>query len=225
MGHLIVVEGIDGSGKNTQTNLLIARLRATGLKADTLSFPRYQQSFFGAEVGNYLNGTFGSMDSIHPKLPSLLYAGDRFEAKPELLEMLSANDVVICDRYTSSNAAHQTAKIKDPIKKQEFLDWLDRLEYEVYGLPRPTATIFLSVPPVHADELVELKPKRRYTDKVKDMHEADRNYLVRVYEQYISLAQTLPRWHVLDCANGDKLRSIDAISDDLFLLVNSVISS
>ena len=119
-GKLIVFEGIDGSGKGTQTKKLFNFLKNKGIKTELFEFPFYSETFFGKEVGNYLNGEFGGLKEIHPKLSAMLYAGDRYEKRDELIKKLNQGYLIICDRYVPSNIAHQTAKYND-IKEKNVL--------------------------------------------------------------------------------------------------------
>src|SRR5580658_10784677 len=109
-GKLIALEGIDGSGKLTQLDLLARELDARGLATFRISFPRYE-SFFGKLVGSYLNGDFGALDAVDPHFSALLYAGNRLEAKPDLQAALAAGQTIIADRYIGSNLAHQTGRV------------------------------------------------------------------------------------------------------------------
>lgn len=222
MGKLISIEGIDGSGKNTQTQRLVNNLRENNFSVETISFPQYQSNFFGKEVANYLNGQFGGLNQIHPKLASMLYAGDRFESKENILNLLENNDFLICDRYTPSNIAHQSAKFSDDKEKTDFILWLSKLEYEIYGLPKPTANIFLNVPPYFSDKLVELKEKRTYTDKKKDLHEENKDYLHKVYEQFLQLAKTETNWHIVECVHNSSMRDIDNIASELLSIIKGL---
>ncbi len=109
-GKLIALEGIDGSGKLTQLDLLARELDARGLATFRISFPRYE-SFFGKLVGSYLNGDFGALDAVDPHFSALLYAGDRLEAKSEIEAALSSGKIVLADRYIGSNMAHQSERV------------------------------------------------------------------------------------------------------------------
>src|ERR1700693_5391726 len=126
-GKLIALEGIDGSGKLTQLDLLARELDARGLATFRISFPRYE-SFFGKLVGSYLNGDFGALDAVDPHFSALLYAGDRLEAKSEIEAALSSGKIVLADRYIGSNMAHQSERVP-PEQRDEFIGWLKRLEY------------------------------------------------------------------------------------------------
>jgi dTMP kinase len=143
-GKFIAIEGIDGSGKRTQLDLLARALESRGIPCVCVSFPRYDSSF-GQLVAQYLNGDFGSLSAVDPHFSAMLYAGDRLEAKPELEAALSAGKTVLADRYISSNLAHQTARVA-PKQRDEFLRWLQRLEYSLYDLPAEDLVLFLRLP-------------------------------------------------------------------------------
>ena len=197
-GKLIALEGIDGSGKRTQLDLLASALDARGLGAFRISFPRYE-SFFGKLVGRYLNGEFGTLDAVDPHLSALLYAGDRLEAKGEIEAALSAGKVVLADRYVASNLAHQSARVQ-PEKREEFLAWLKRLEYGLYALPAEDLVIYLRVPVAEAHRLVALKAARAYTSLKRDIQEADIKHLEETATIYDRLA-TESNWARIDCLN------------------------
>src|SRR5262245_40802393 len=120
-GRLIVIEGVDGSGKRTQTELLSKALAARGVAAVTVSFPHYD-SFFGRMIGRFLNGEFGPLEAVDPHFAALLYAGDRLDAKPQLEAALAAGKTILADRYVASNLAHQGSRVT-PDKRAEFLAW------------------------------------------------------------------------------------------------------
>jgi dTMP kinase len=203
-GKLIVIEGIDGSGKRTQLDLLPRELAARGLTAVCVSFPRYD-SFFGKLIGRYLNGEFGSLREVDPHFAALLYAGDRFQARGELESALAAGKTVLCDRYIPSNLAHQTARVA-PERRDAFLAWLTHLEYSVYGLPAEDLVIYLRVPATEAHRLIGLKSARDYTSSKRDLHEADPSHLEQAAALYDRLA-TESNWARIDC--------IDRVSGEL----------
>jgi dTMP kinase len=197
-GKLIALEGIDGSGKRTQLDLLASELDARGLAAFRISFPRYE-SFCGDLVGRYLNGEFGPLSAVDPHLSALLYAGDRLEAKPEIEAALSAGKIVVADRYVGSNMAHQSARVH-PEKREEFFAWLKRLEYGLYALPVEDLVIYLRVPVAEAHRLVGLKSARAYTSLKRDIQEADITHLEQTATIYDRLA-TEANWARIDCIN------------------------
>jgi dTMP kinase len=197
-GKLIALEGIDGSGKRTQLELLTRELDARGADTFRISFPRYE-SFFGKLVGRYLNGDFGTLDAVDPHLSALLYAGDRLEARPEIETALSAGKIVLADRYIGSNMAHQSARVP-PEQREEFFAWLKRLEYGLYALPVEDLVVFLRVPIAEAHRLVWEKSARAYTSLKRDIQEADIKHLEQTAMIYDWLA-TETNWARIDCIN------------------------
>lgn len=203
-GKLIALEGIDGSGKRTQLDLLAGALGDSGLPTFRISFPRYE-SFYGKLVGQYLNGEFGTLEAVDPHLSALLYAGDRLEARPELEAALAGGKFVLADRYIGSNLAHQCARVRDE-SREEFLGWLKRLEYGLYALPVEDLVIYLRVPVAEAHRLVGLKSARAYTALQRDIQEADIKHLEHTAKMYERLA-TEKNWASIDCidASGELL--------------------
>ena len=214
MATLIAVEGIDGSGKATQTRLLGERLSATGRSVATIAFPAYEHTFFGREISRYLNGEFGSIEDIHPKLISLLYAGDRFECRAEILSKSAQCEVLLFDRFTGSNIAHQSAKLP-PQERAAFREWVEDLEFRVYQLPRPDHVIFLDLPPQRTRELVLMKEVRGYTSKALDLHEENDTYLADVYEAYCELSKG-EGWLSIPCLDGPRLRTPSQIHEAIW---------
>ena len=198
-GKLIALEGIDGSGKRTQLDLLASALDTKGFRTFRISFPRYE-SFYGKLAGQYLNGDFGPLEAVDPHLSSLLYAGDRLEAKPEMESALSGGKIVLADRYIGSNLAHQSARVA-PEKREEFIAWLKRLEYGLYALPEEDLIIYLRVPVAEAHRMVGLKAARPYTDLKRDIHEGDTTHLEQTAIIYERLA-TEANWARIDCINA-----------------------
>jgi dTMP kinase len=197
-GKLIALEGIDGSGKLTQLDLLARELDSRGLPTFRISFPRYE-SFFGKLVGRYLNGEFGELGAVDPHLSAMLYAGDRLEAKPEIETALSAGKIVLADRYIGSNMAHQSARVPAG-EREEFLAWLKRLEYGLYALPVEDLVVYLRVPVAEAHRLIGHKSARAYTSLKRDIQEADIKHLEETASIYDRLA-TEPNWARIDCIN------------------------
>jgi dTMP kinase len=219
-GILIVFEGVDGSGKATQARLLIRRLRREGLRVRALDFPRYGRGLFADLVARYLKGEFGPAGAVNPYLASLLYAGDRWQARPELMKWLRAGDVVVCNRYVSANKGHQAGKIPSPSGKKDFLKWLDRLEHEVFQLPHPDLTILLDVPVGTARRLVAQKGARAYVGgRSRDIHEADPRHQRRAAAMYRALARREKGWRTIACAPGGALLSPQAITERVWRVV------
>ena len=197
-GQLIALEGIDGSGKRTQMDLLAYALEARGFSIMRIAFPRYE-STFGKLAGRFLNGDFGPRETLDPHLSALLYAGDRFEAKKEIESALSAGKMVLADRYIGSNLAHQSERVP-PEQRDDFLTWLKHVEYGIYGLPVEDLVVYLRIPAPDAYRLIGLKAPRAYTSLRHDILEADVAHLEQTAGIYDHLA-TQPNWVRVDCTN------------------------
>jgi dTMP kinase len=204
-GIFIVIEGGDGAGKKTQTQLLAERLRAGGRRVETISFPRYGQTS-ASLVERYLRGEIGPKEAVSPEVSSALYAHDRAAAAPQIEAWLAAGAIVLSDRYTQSNMAHQGAKIAEAEKRAVLLSWLDDLEFVRLGIPRPDLTLVLAVPSAFRDANVGKKEARAYLKgKAKDIHEGDVAYQERVEAVYKEIAQALPKHVWIDCTEGGVL--------------------
>src|SRR3990167_6810148 len=160
-GVFLVIEGTDGSGKGTQHKLLIDRLESEGYDVATFDFPQYDQasSYF---VKEYLNGNYGTADEVGPYTGSLFFALDRYQAAKDIRAALDAGKVVIANRYTGSNMAHQGTKFSHPEERRGYFILLDNIEFQMLGIPRPDKSIFLRVPAATAQELVDKKGERAY---------------------------------------------------------------
>lgn len=208
-GQIIVFEGIDGSGKKTQSEKLYEFLISAGVKTKLLSFPFYQETFFGKEVANYLNGAFGKLTEVHPKLAAILYAGDRYEKKKHIINELKQGTLLICDRYVPSNIAHHAAKL--PISEQlVFKEWVEYLEYSVFKIPQPSIIILLEMPPHVSKGLVLNKQRRDYTSKKQDLHEENQEYLKKVYQVFNLLSQN-KNWIKIKCYEDNFPKPIEEI--------------
>lgn len=214
-GKFIVIDGSDGSGKKTQSDLLISKLQREGYQTAYYDFPQYE-TFFGQMVGRYLNGEFGEADQVSPYLASLLYAGDRWQASDAIKKDLAAGKIVISNRYTQSNMAHQGAKIKEKNEKDKYLAWLTELEYETYKIPRPDLIIFLHVPVAVSQGLFEKKGKRNYTSEVKDIHEKNVDFMQRSLDEYLRLSKVYPGWRRIDCTIDQELLSKEEIANKVY---------
>ncbi|HLC43711.1 MAG TPA: dTMP kinase [Patescibacteria group bacterium] len=217
-GRFIVIDGSDGAGKKTQSDLLIARLKKDGHEIALYDFPNYD-SFFGKIVGRYLNGEFGEADDVNPYLASLLFAGDRWQASESIRKDLAVGKTVISNRYIQSNMGFMSAKFKTTAEQKKYLDWLTELEFEIYGIPKPDLVIYLYVPYEISQQLVDKKSKRSYTDLKRDIHEKDADFLSRVEESYLMLADKYPEWRKIDCVKGGQMMSIGEIAGKIFEIV------
>jgi dTMP kinase len=223
-GKLIAVEGIDGSGKRTQVDLLASALRARGHSVYSTGFPQYD-SWFGKMVGQFLNGELGSLESVDPHFTAMLYAGDRFEAKPKLTAALINGQIVLADRYIASNLAHQTARVPSE-RRWAFVEWIEHLEYGIYGLPREGLIVYLRVPAHEAQKLVAQKSARSYTSAQKDLLEASLRHLEGAAAMYDALSRR-PSWATIECFDAARgaMRPPEAIASEVFAAVEGVLSS
>lgn len=215
-GAFIVIEGSDGSGKATQLKLTRERLEAAGYAVETFDFPRYDQpsSYF---VKRYLEGKYGTTDEVGPYTSSLFYALDRFEAAPAIRQALQDGKVVICNRYTGSNMAHQGTKIANAEQRRGFFIWLDNLEFEMLRIPRPDISFVLRVP---TDISINLIAQRGSTD----IHESDPSHLQRTLAVYDDMTQLFPKdFQRIDCVRGGRLLDIETVNAMLWEKINPLL--
>jgi thymidylate kinase/thymidylate synthase ThyX len=215
-GTFIVIEGTDGSGKGTQTKILMDRLKADGHDVATFDFPRYDDpsSHF---VKEYLNGKYGEAEDVGPYTGSLFYALDRYAAAFKIREALEAGKVVVANRFTGSNMAHQGTKFASPEERRGYFLWLDNLEFEMLKIPRPDKSFVLRVPADVAQQLVDKKEARSYTDKKRDIHEANLEHMELSVKVYDELCTLFPKdFTRVDCTRHNKLLDIEKVSELLY---------
>jgi len=219
-GKLVVIEGIDGSGKKTQAKLLIEDLKREGYTVKYVDFPQYE-SWSSIFVKKYLDHGLGELKDIGPRKASIFYALDRYAASKEIKEWLDKGYIVISNRYIASNKGHQTSKIKDNKEREEFLEWLNNLEYNILGNPKEDVNIFLDVDPEVAQRLVDQKSIRDYLSKGKkrDIHEDDINHLKKARDTYLWLIKKEDNWLKIDCVENGEILNIEEIHDKLWKLV------
>ena len=213
-GKLIVIEAGDGSGKATQTQKLFERLTAEGHKVKQISFPDYD-SPSSSLVKMYLNGDFGKhADDVDAYAASTFYAVDRYASfRMNWKKSYDAGEIILADRYTTSNMVHQAVKIVDSEERSKFLEWLDDFEYVKLKLPRPDLVIFLDMPPEVSEKLI--KERKR-----SDIHEKDFHYLRRCYNSYKEIAKKFS-WVTIKCSIGGNPRTIEEIHEEIFNTVRS----
>lgn len=213
-GLFFVLDGPDGSGKTTQTELLAAALRKKKRSVLVVDFPQYDSSFFGAMVGAYLKGGFGDVFAISPYLSSLLYALDRWSARVKIQQALNKGKIILANRYTSSNIIHQGAKFKSKRERDDFFQWLDIAEFTALEIPRPTRVLFLDVPTKISWNLIEHRNRATHPQgSTRDKHEASRSHLQKAYKTAREYAQKNRAWSIIPCTRADKLLTPEQVHD------------
>ena len=234
---LVAIEGIDGSGKGTQAQMLLERARGMGFNAALLSFPRYQVTQSSKWIAEYLKGDFGELDEVPPLFAGMMFALDRFESKSQIMHSLNEHGLVIMDRYIASNLAYQGARVAYD-KRTKFVNRLLKLEYEIYGLPKPELTLFLDMPVAFSEHLISERGTRTYTkdDRILwdvaeqfgkppgryDIHEENTEYLHAVHQMYYQLVRSNDMYphEVINCQNKDgRLRSREDIAREVWSAV------
>lgn len=220
-GKLIVIDGGDGSGKSTQAGLLMEYLKKRGFRVKLFDFPRYYSSFHGKMVGRFLAGEFGDLNSVSPYLASLAYALDRAGAKEEMDEWLGTGGIIVANRYVTSNLAHQSAKFPSGKSRDEFMEWVDELEYRVHRMPRENIVIYLFVPWKIGTELTKNKEDRAYLKgKKEDIAEADLHHRIESEKMYLWLANKKNNWIKVNCIDKyGKLRDREDIHKEILLIL------
>lgn len=218
---LIVIEGIDGSGKTTHTDLLVKTLKEQGKEVMTLDFPGYSRSPFGKIIGNFLKGEFGNPIEMDPFQTTLLYAGDRHYCKTELCDAIERGVYVVLNRYVPSNLAYGCAKLTMTGRSDErvkLVAYNETLEYEQMGLPRPDVIIFLDATRDITTKLIDMKGRREYLgDEKRDRYEACNELQTVVRQEYLRLAELSPQkeWSVISVNNEAGLKNIDVIQSEI----------
>jgi len=220
-GKLIVIDGADNSGKATQTKLLVERLLNEGVKVGTMDFPRYTQNTFGALIKESLSGLHGDFLDKDPRVASVLYAADRFESKEALQELLNIYEVVILDRYVSANMLHQGAKIADEVEREKFLVWLEHIEYDIFGVPKPDMILILTVSPEHTQILLEEAVTQG--TKTADDAEKNRDHQERVAQCILWLTTVRENVATIQCSHNHTLRSREDIHEEVHAFVKSLL--
>ena len=224
MGKLFVIDGTDGSGKQTQLDTLKKRLTDEKIDYRTVSFPNYD-SPSSSLVKMYLAGEFGTdAKAISPYIASTFYAADRYATYvTQYKEYYENGGIILADRYTTANMVHQAGKIANEKEREKFLEWLWDFEFNLYGLPVPTEVFFLKMPPEKALELIANRENKFTHDTQKDIHERDKNHIIDSYNAAIDVAKKY-NWYTVKCVRNDEIRSIEAVSyTHLTLPTNSLV--
>lgn len=216
MGKLIVIDGLDGCGKSTQTQRVYEILKKNNDKTMMISYPNYD-SKSSALVKMYLNGDFSkNANDVNSYAASSFYAVDRYAGYVnDWKEYYDKGYNIIASRYVSSNAIHQMGKLKDSEWKS-FLEWLHDYEYNKLGLPKPDKIIYLDMDRDVADNLI----KQRYLgdNNKKDIHEKNSKYLKQCHKSAF-FAANLENWDIISCSTGNLPDDIDIITNKIIQLI------
>ena len=219
-GKFVVIEGIDGTGKETQAKLLVEKLKKKGFRVKMMDFPQYEKTFFGRLVGRFLKGEFGNLKEVNPYLAALTFAGDRWQAKEDIENFLNKGAYVVSNRYALSNM-HQVSKL--PVRRrQKILDFLEELEYGVYKIPREDLDIVLDLPAKIGRKLVMKKRSRSYlgSKKKKDIQEANVAYQEETRKVYNLLVKKFPYIKKVSCIRGGDLMRVEEVHEKVWNVVS-----
>lgn len=203
---LIVIEGLDGSGKSTQVKKLRQYLGEKTGKLEYIHFPRYDAPVYGDLISRFLRGEFGSNEQVHPQLVALLFAEDRHGAASQMKSILAGGGIVLLDRYVYSNIAYQCAKLDSEAEQARLRDWIIDTEYGTFGLPVPDLNIFLDVPVGFVEQKLTSSrggSGREYLAGARDIHEADIEFQKKVRGIYLAQCQADPKFMRIDCSGPD----------------------
>jgi len=221
---LFVIEGIDGSGKSTQIKLLREFFTGRGLRSEYLHFPRTDAPYFGELIARFLRGEFGTLNEVDPYLVAMLYAGDRKDAAGKISSWLEKNKLVLLDRYTYSNIAYQCAKIDDKRSQEKLMNWILKLEFDHFAIPRPDLNIFLDVPFSFTEQNLSSARKgedRSYLNGTRDIHEESLKFQKSVRDIYLRVAASGQSIAVVNCTgkSGEMLPP-GKIFDNIIKIIN-----
>jgi len=226
-GKFFVFEGIDGSGKSTQVNLLTENLKKRGYKIEKMHFPQHEEKSAGL-VDEYLSGKYGEAEEVGPYVASVFYACDRYDASFKIRQWLKEGKIIISDRYLVSNVGHQGGKIKNKKNWKKYVDWLYNLEYDIFKIPKPDYTfVFKTSPDLSANLVGKLTKKDKknkkesYLKGKKDIHEKNINHLKNALRSYLLVAEEFPReFKIIDCLDGKKMLPPDVINKKIVELID-----
>ena len=217
MGKLFVIDGTDGSGKQTQFDKLKESLTKDGVDFRVVSFPNYD-SPSSSLVKMYLSGEFGeNAKDVSPYIASTFYAADRYATfKTGYQEYYDNGGIILADRYTTANMVHQAGKIDNIGERDKFLNWLWDFEFNLYGLPVPTEVFFLNMPVEKSLELMKNRENKFTHSEKKDIHERDKNHLIDAYHAACYVAKKY-NWYEIKCVNkNDEIRTIEDIHEEIY---------
>jgi len=232
-GKFFVIEGVDGSGKNTQTKLLVQALKDKGHHVQKIDFPQYGKVSAGL-VENYLKGMYGSSQEVGPYRASIFYACDRYDMGFAIRQWLEQGMVVVADRYVASNIGHQGSKLITNKKAWEkYIDWLHNLEYGIFKIPKPDYTLVLKISPdlsmAHSNKITDKEKQKKRTaylgnSKKQDIHEADKKHLTDAVKSYLAISKKYPKeYKIIECEEKGNFLPLEIIHKKILKLVEEKI--
>lgn len=216
MGKIIVIEGTDSSGKQTQSEILYKKIEENKKNVKKISFPDYNSPAC-EPVKMYLAGEFGEdPNKVNPYPISTMYAIDRYASYNKYWEKFYKEDgIIVTDRYTTSNMIHQGSKIKDANEKIKYIEWLEDLEYNKIGIPKPDIVIFLNMPIDVSIELMKTRENKIDNTAKKDIHERNQEYLKESYENACEIAK-LKNWIEISCVKNGIIKTRDELGEEIY---------
>lgn len=220
MGKIIVIEGTDSSGKETQTKKLYEKIILKYNNVKKITFPNYESPACNP-VKMYLAGEFGETAlDINPYPVSTMFAIDRYASyKKDWEKFYKDGGIIITDRYVQSNMIHQASKINDEKEKEKYMDWLDDLEFNKIEVPRADLVIFINMPPEFAKKLMAERKNKITGEEAKDIHERDEEYMKKSYENACNISKK-QNWKEILCVKNGELKTIEEISEEIYSVVN-----
>ena len=218
-GKFIAIEGLDGSGKSTQIDLLIRHFEAKKVPVRFIHFPRHNEGIFGKLISRFLRGEFGSLENVHPQLVALLFAEDRKDFGAVISQWLEEGALVLVDRYVLSNIAFQCAKLSVESERAQLTDWILDFEYNYNRIPKPDLSVYLQVPfdfTLRSLAARRQQAARDYLAGAHDIHEADMVFQRAVRSEYEKMTTTYPRIRTIHC--GDEqgaMRQVEQIHNEI----------
>ncbi|MFZ4648006.1 MAG: dUTP diphosphatase [Patescibacteria group bacterium] len=223
-GRLIVIDGTDGSGKTTQLHLLKEKLEAEGFGVAIADFPQYNQKSAGM-VEEYLSGKYGGVKDVTPYQASIFYAVDRFDASRQIREWLAEGKIVLCNRYSSSNMAHQGGKIDNPLERKVFFNWLSELEHDILKIPRPDLCLVLRVNAEIAQQLAKDRGREDWNGKTRDIHEENLEHLKKAENVYCEIAENNHNYRLVNCTSEGAIMDREEIGFLIWIYVSQMLKA
>ncbi len=214
---IIVVDGGANIGKATQADMLMNRLINEGYQVGKMDFPRYNQNTVGHFINEFIDSKNPALNTLPPKAFAVLFAADRFESKKQIEEWIAEGRIIIFDRYVSASMLHQGSKIADIDDREEFLRWVEHVEYDIFGMPRPDVTVYLDVPPNESDKLLGYVEELGV--KVVNEESAAKIDQAKVSDCAKYLAALNQNWVTIQCLENGELRKRDEIHEEVYTAV------